>query len=97
MFEGARYDVDRRVLDVGDLLLMYSDGITEAEDPGGRPFDEQGLRSVLTANLTVGVEQLGKVIFSTVERFAGSTKLADDLTVLAIRRVAAPAPATPTT
>ena len=97
MFEGARYDVDRRVLDVGDLLLMYSDGITEAEDPGGRPFDEQGLRSVLTANLTVGVEQLGKVIFSTVERFAGSTKLADDLTVLAVRRVAAPAPATPTT
>ena len=90
MFEGARYDVDCRVLDVGDLLLVYSDGITEAEDPSGQPFDERGLRSVLTANLAVNVEKLGDVSFSTVERFAGSTKLADDLTILALRRVEAP-------
>ena len=41
-------------------------------------------------SLAVNVEKLGDVIFSTAERFAGSTKLADDLTVLALRRVEAP-------
>ena len=45
---------------------------------------------MLTANLAVNVEKLGDVIFSTVERFAGSTKLADDLTILTLRLVEAP-------
>ena len=34
----------------GDLLAVYSDGITEAESPTARPFDELGLETALKAN-----------------------------------------------
>ena len=37
----------RRSIDPGDTLVLYSDGITEAEDPAGRPFEEAGLEQVV--------------------------------------------------
>src|SRR4029453_5802099 len=39
MFENATYSAGRVELAAGDVLVMYSDGITEAEDPFERPFD----------------------------------------------------------
>ena len=42
MFEHATYAAGRTLLDAGDVLVMYSDGITEAEDGQGQPFDEVG-------------------------------------------------------
>ena len=43
MFEHATYVAARTLLDAGDVLVLYSDGITEAEDGRGHPFDEVGL------------------------------------------------------
>ena len=90
MFEGATYESAQLELAVGDLLVMYSDGVTEAENPDGQPFDEIGLRSVIDTHCTEGVDDLGATIFAEVERYAQNTKLADDLTVLAVRRLPAP-------
>ena len=87
MFDGATYDAAELTLDVGDLLVTYSDGVTEAENPAGQPFDEIGLRSLLESHFTDGVDDLGATIFAEVERYAGDVKLADDLTVLAVRRL----------
>ena len=92
MFEGATYESAQLELAVGDLLVMYSDGVTEAENPDGQPFDEIGLRSVIDTHCNEGVDDLGATIFTEVERYAQNTKLADDLTVLAVRRLPAPPP-----
>src|SRR5262245_53561360 len=43
MFEGSTYTAGTAHMHPGDALVMYSDGITEAEDPTGVPFDEAGL------------------------------------------------------
>src|SRR5262249_3265468 len=43
MFDHSTYSAGRAVLDVDDLVGIYSDGITEAENPAGTPFDESGL------------------------------------------------------
>lgn len=69
---------------------MYSDGVTEAENPEGQPFDEIGRRSVIDAHRTEGIDDLGATIFAEIERYAQNTKLADDLTVLAVLRLPAP-------
>lgn len=47
MFEGSTYAAGTARLEPGDALVMYSDGITEAEDPTGQPFDEAGLERTL--------------------------------------------------
>ena len=46
MFDHADYAEGRVTLTSGDLLVMYSDGMTEAENPEGHPFDELGLQRV---------------------------------------------------
>src|SRR5262245_46533235 len=45
MFENATYTTGATVLEPGDVLVMYSDGITEAEDTFDQPFDEAGVQT----------------------------------------------------
>ena len=50
MFDSSQYTAQRSRLEPGDLLVLYSDGITEAESPSGTPFDEEGLISLISAH-----------------------------------------------
>ncbi len=47
MFENATYTTGATMLEPGDVLVMYSDGITEAEDTFDQPFDEAGVQTVV--------------------------------------------------
>jgi hypothetical protein len=47
MFEASTYEKCEVFLSPGDLLVLYSDGITEAESPSGQPFEETGLQAVV--------------------------------------------------
>jgi phosphoserine phosphatase RsbU/P len=87
MFEHATYTTGRVLLDTGDLLVMYSDGITEAEDGADRPFDETGLQAVVDGKGWATAKELGWATFEAVERHVGTRRLHDDLTVLVVRRL----------
>jgi sigma-B regulation protein RsbU (phosphoserine phosphatase) len=43
MFDHSVFDSVDTMLDAGEMLVMYSDGITEAENPNGQPLEEAGL------------------------------------------------------
>jgi sigma-B regulation protein RsbU (phosphoserine phosphatase) len=92
MFEGSTYQSDELQLNAGDALLMYSDGLTEAESPDGRPFDEAGLERTLAlyagAYQKSAAAELGKAVFDAVERHRRDQRLQDDLTVLVLSRLA---------
>ncbi len=93
MFEGSQYEAGEVHLEPGDALLMYSDGMTEAESPDGQPFDEAGLERTLA--LYAGAYQksaaadLGRAVFDAVERHRRDQRLQDDLTVLVLSRLQA--------
>ena len=87
MFDRATYAAAELMLDPGDLLVAYSDGVTEAEDPAGAPFDESGLRRLIEAHHRDAPDDLGAAIVAAVVAHAASGRLADDLTVLAARRL----------
>jgi len=93
MFEQSTYQTGHVVIQPDELVAVYSDGITEAENPHGRPFDESGLESALTANLSGSISAIGAAVVGAVERHTADTRLADDLTILLLRRSPAPAPA----
>ncbi len=86
MFEESTYEAETVSLEPGDLLVLYSDGITEAENPQGEPFEEAGLERVLNNLATDDLEQAGRAIFGAVERHAQDTRFGDDLTVLLLKR-----------
>ncbi len=93
MFERSTYTAGLANLGPDELLAIYSDGITEAENAAGQPFDEAGLESVLKARQDAAVPDLASLVLGAVERHTGDARMADDLTVLLLRRTTDPAPA----
>jgi serine phosphatase RsbU (regulator of sigma subunit) len=71
------------------MVVMFSDGMTEAEDERDHPFDESGLQRVVDGKGWSTAQELGWAAFEAVERHAGARRLIDDLTVLVLRRLPA--------
>jgi len=89
MFEGSTYEQAVTPLDSGDLLVLYSDGITEAEDPEGRPLEEAGLELLIERHVLAPPAELGARVIAGVEAHAREPRFADDLTILVLRRQSA--------
>jgi phosphoserine phosphatase RsbU/P len=70
----------------GDPLLLYSDGITEAENPAGLPFEESGLEAFIAARGAEWPAALAPAILWAVEAHARDSRFTDDLTVLVLKR-----------
>jgi phosphoserine phosphatase RsbU/P len=86
MFDAATYSAGALTLDPGDVLVLFSDGVTEAENPVGVPFDDAGLELVIGQHWWQDLNTLGTSVLRAVEAHAHGAKIADDLTVLAVRR-----------
>jgi serine phosphatase RsbU (regulator of sigma subunit) len=88
MFEASTYVTGRTTLQNDELVAIYSDGITEAENPAGVPFDEEGLEGALLRTRHQGISSIGTAVVRAVEQHTADTRLADDLTILLLRRCA---------
>jgi phosphoserine phosphatase RsbU/P len=86
MFERSTFRVIYTRIEPGETLILYSDGITEAEDPSGRPFEEVGLEYVVERHLSDPPDELGSRILKAVEAHARRSRFVDDLTVLILKR-----------
>jgi phosphoserine phosphatase RsbU/P len=89
MFEGSTYGAVDTTVGAGDLLLLYSDGITEAENPAGQPFEEAGLERFLAARGGESPAALAPAILGAIEAHAHDSRFTDDLTVLILKRAPA--------
>jgi serine phosphatase RsbU (regulator of sigma subunit) len=86
MFEHSKYTTGQTTIQPDELIAIYSDGITEAENPEGRPFDDSGLESALTASRGLSLSAVGAAVDRAVEQHTADTRLTDDLTLLLLRR-----------
>jgi phosphoserine phosphatase RsbU/P len=86
MFEGSTYEAVDTRMEPGELLVLYSDGITEAEDPQGTPFEETGLEEVLERELAATPADIGTRVLAAVEAHAKDSRFSDDLTLLVLKR-----------
>lgn len=69
----------------GDLIVMYTDGITEAENPDHDIFGEERLAAFSLANRHLPVQEFANALLREIRAFAGSAPQADDITLLVIR------------
>jgi serine phosphatase RsbU (regulator of sigma subunit) len=93
MFEGSQYEAHEATLESGDTLVMYSDGVTEAENHKGQQFEESGVERVVALHAGESPRQLAEAILRVIEVHAQETYLADDLTLLVVKRgLGAPPP-----
>jgi len=73
-------------LAVGDLLLLYTDGITECENGAGEMFGEERLMNVLARMVDKDADAVKTAICEAVDSFRGDEPR-DDMTYVALRRV----------
>jgi serine phosphatase RsbU (regulator of sigma subunit) len=86
MFEGSSYGAVETRVNPGDLLLLYSDGVTEAENPAAQPFEESGLEAFIAAHPQQRPAELAPALLRAVEAHARDSRFTDDLTVLILKR-----------
>jgi phosphoserine phosphatase RsbU/P len=86
MFDQSKYDAVETRIEPGELLILYSDGITEAENPAGQPFEEPGLQGVVVHYRDSSPAELGTQILKATEAHAQASRFVDDLTVLLLKR-----------
>jgi serine phosphatase RsbU (regulator of sigma subunit) len=89
MFEHSAFGSVDTALDPGEMLVLYSDGITEAEDPEGQPFEEAGLELVVERHANEEPAEIGSRVLKAVEAHAKASRFTDDLTILLLKRSAA--------
>lgn len=88
---GSQYEERRVGLGPGDVLLLYTDGVSEAMNAAGEPFGPARLEELLAELRTRGARQIVDAVVERVSGFAGgSDSLGDDLTVVCVKRLPPP-------
>ena len=85
LFPQAVYVEETLELEDGDLLVVFSDGVTEAFNAAGEEFGEPRLLACLDANRQREPAGLLQKILSTVQEFTGSAAPSDDVTALVLK------------
>jgi sigma-B regulation protein RsbU (phosphoserine phosphatase) len=76
------------VLDKGDVMLMYTDGLMEAMDPEGNQYTGKRLAEDLVALHHRSAEEIAHAIIERVQRFGARGKNQDDKTIVVVKRFA---------
>lgn len=86
-FPNEKYHTESAHVKKGDLLLLYTDGITEARNEQGEFFGEERLAKILTEHRNQSAKETTQLILQEVETFATRNEQSDDQTIVVIRRV----------
>jgi adenylate cyclase len=80
------YPIDRDRIAPGEVLLLYTDGVTEAENADHTLYGRDRLAEALAKAPTNHARNLVEAVIDDVHNFVGQAEQADDVTVLALRR-----------
>jgi sigma-B regulation protein RsbU (phosphoserine phosphatase) len=86
LFPVAEYEREEVTLGLGDLVVLYTDGITEAADEAGEEFGLDRLEKVVKEQARDPLVALAVAIETAVEVFAEERRFADDRTLVILRR-----------
>ncbi len=89
----AEYEKAEVTLAPGDLIVLYTDGLTEASNPDGDEFGLERLEAVVRRHASEPLVALAVAIETVIEVFADGTPFGDDRTLVMLRREPAGDPA----
>jgi serine phosphatase RsbU (regulator of sigma subunit) len=85
IFDDRNWERGSIAISPGDVLVMYTDGVTEAENGEREQFGDERLEQVIRANLDASAQQLCDTVRNAVNEFAGSERHSDDITLMVVR------------
>ena len=88
MFCGTRFPVHRLMLAERDTLLLYTDGLTESRNGDGAEYGLRRIHALADQHRCIEAQELISKCLDDLASFGDGLKQTDDLTLLAVRRVA---------
>ncbi|MBZ5516525.1 MAG: SpoIIE family protein phosphatase [Acidobacteriia bacterium] len=85
LFAGVKFQAFQERLEAGDHVLIFSDGVTEAQDARHELFGESRLQSLLASCAGLSTQVLTDRVVAAIREFVGTAPQADDLTLLVLR------------
>ena len=86
MFEEATYEPRPFQLGQGDILVVISDGVTDAQNPQQEMFGEQRLLQVIRQEAPAGSHAIEKRLLKCIEEFTQGTAQSDDITFVMVEK-----------
>ena len=86
ILEEASWEAKSIELDHGDTLIMYTDGVTEAQNLQDEFFGDQRLMAVTEDNLSTSVLSIQDAVLAAVSQFSDAGAQCDDETLVIIKR-----------
>lgn len=83
--ESAVYQTRKIILNAGDMLLLYTDGVTEAIDENEEFYSDERLFTEVEKSGAAAPEDLTAEVLRSVQNFSGEARQSDDIAVLAIQ------------
>jgi sigma-B regulation protein RsbU (phosphoserine phosphatase) len=87
LFPASPYEITKIQLAPGETLLFYTDGVTEARNRLGTEYSPERLARFVAERSHLSAEGLVRTCVKEIKSFADNSGLADDQTLLALRRV----------
>ena len=87
VFEPIQIDERRITLLPDDVILFYTDGVTEALSPSDTMFTTQRLVEVLRNHASKSAQEIANAIVDAYTKFAAGTEQSDDITFFVVKRV----------
>jgi len=72
-------------LNAGDIIVYYTDGLTEAENPRQEPYGEERLAHIIQTNAAQSAEEMMATIIQDVDVFADGEPPFDDMTIMIVK------------
>ena len=85
MFDSETCAINSANLTVGDILVLYTDGVTEAENPLGEEFGVERLSNLIRRGHTLSANELMNHILESVTEFSRDVGFEDDATILVVK------------
>lgn len=87
IFKGAEYEQGTLTLGEGDILVLYTDGITEMINPDEEEFGEERLQEAVMHHADQPAQVIIEAVLAAVNTFAQGQELFDDATMIVIKRL----------
>ncbi len=84
-FDFAKYDEANLTLNANDILIVFSDGISEAESQSNEEYTEDRLLKFVVENRNLSAHDLRDAIFNEVDKWADGKERGDDQTILILK------------
>jgi sigma-B regulation protein RsbU (phosphoserine phosphatase) len=83
----AKYKEQIIELEKDEMMLLFSDGLSEARNISGELFSEEKIKELISKYKNLPLNSIGKNLVTDVEKFVGSERQSDDLSIILIKNL----------